>query len=433
MKSIRQRLALLSVVILLGTVSFGVPALLLGKTIQSGVPFFSNQWFSLTWLSSTPVSGDDARALQGLAPDVDREIRQGHQFGIVITRPVRILVVNDAKFPVRDLWSALDFTPDASFFKNLETALMKQNEEGSIEGLTRYQEELRRTYSLFNDLPLAICIAGLKGEIEATEVSDFITRLKASLDRPFGECSSIYGEVNSARYSKIQSAVWVPTTKSKEFHRYRGVINHEVGHHLFAILFEDVVKKNGLMKTFSMGCLEVLRSYHFLPLDEFFADSVAVMNGNQLVLSTQGIKNASDELKRYFSQERTLAEFLEASRDEKKGGLLGEGHQILNPVRSVLWKLKLKLGTEVAYRLLVETTREWVKSFFLKDVLAYEHKEVAVVPGAFSLKDYPKDVVSVNQNALKLLQGASDKLLTSEQKKTLAEISKNVFGNLLPK
>ncbi|MFZ2957265.1 MAG: hypothetical protein WA705_10280 [Candidatus Ozemobacteraceae bacterium] len=400
--------------------------------LQSGVPIITGRGFVMALLGSQPVAHEEIREFQGLLKNFQRELRIAEKLGIPLSRPVRILLLMDTKFRIPDLWLCFGLTPDESFFKKMEEDIRKveaitDNTERDI-----YQDNLRRNYCLFSGLPASIGDGDLRIRIEPEEVKTFVGELKTSLDKPITGYGRLYGASAQDCYSSHQSTVWIQANATRQFHRYQGTIDHEVGHHLFSLLLDRTISKNGLGKKITIGCMQLLSSFHLTPENELFADYMVIANGNTNIIDVFGWKGEriSDEQKRYFSKDRTLVEFLAESKgNASTSHFFNEEHNILNPIRTLLWHLKLKLGLKVVNRMAVAMMEERLKEFFLKDVPSFGHRDQKMMyPGAFSLEKYPSDILTANCRVFRCLDRVGQEILTIEQKPVFNEIAKTVMG-----
>ncbi|MBF0544026.1 MAG: hypothetical protein HQM08_06325 [Candidatus Riflebacteria bacterium] len=402
----------------------------------SGVPIVTQKGFTIALLGSKPADHDETREFQAIVNDVSDIVHIAESLGVNISsHPVRILLLMDTKFPCRDLWRCFGATPDDTFFSKLEDEVMLQNACTNAMELAKYQYGLRKKFSLLyglDGLPSAFFSKVGNIDVDQTVLREKINQFKASLDKPLRECSKLYCASGRACYDSIEETVWVPVNITKQFHRFQGAINHEVGHHVFLVISQRVVNQNDLTKGLSSGCIDLLKSFHLLAENELFADYMVVSNRNTNIIDISCWKGKplSDEQKRYFSKDRTLEEFLaDSTSNASTSFFFVEDHNILNPIRTLLWHLKLKLGLQIANRIMLGAIEERLKDFFLKDISTYKHKECSTFsPDAFSLEEYPNDIVSSNQRFYRCLARVAEKILSPSQKSMFDEVSKTVMG-----
>ncbi|MEW6712244.1 MAG: hypothetical protein AB1403_20660, partial [Candidatus Riflebacteria bacterium] len=141
------------------------------------------------------------------------------------------------------------------------------------------------------------------------------------------------------------------------------------------------------------------------------------------------------DMKRVFSQERTLKGYLDqiAMGDKRTRHLLSESHNSLNPMRSFVWKLRLAIGDLPVDKIVAAATREAIYNYFAVDMPKYPRVRMTDRGwGCFTVKGYPVDVETENLRYLKLLQKAADKQFNAQQKEKFAEIAGKIFAGYYP-
>ncbi|MFZ2958184.1 MAG: hypothetical protein WA705_14950 [Candidatus Ozemobacteraceae bacterium] len=406
--------------------------------LKSEVPQISEKGFSMALLGSKPASHEQIREFQGLIKDIREEVQVAEKAGLALSRPVRILLLMDTKFPARDLWTCFGITPDDVFFTKLEEDALLVNACTSEIEQKNYTNDFFEKYSFISRIgfPSASWYGDMRTDLDPQVVKDFIVKLKGSIDRPLVEVSRLYDCSGQAVYNNRQATIWVPVSSTKEYHRFQGTINHETGHHFFAALVDRVLDKNNLRKKVPIASLKFLNSFHLTAENELFADYMVVANKNTNIIDIKDWKEekASDEQKRYFSKDRTLEEFLAGSMNASSGHFFTEEHNVLNPIRTLLWHLKLKIGIVPTNRLVVAMMDDRLKGFYGQDVSAYKHSDMNnIAPGAFSLEEYPLDIVTSNQRVFRSLARTAGKMLSAEQKTQFDVVAASVMGKYLPK
>ncbi|NLI79549.1 MAG: hypothetical protein GX442_24285 [Candidatus Riflebacteria bacterium] len=397
--------------------------------------------FRVAVMGSRAMSNEDQRSLKKLLGHLHDAVGKVAGWDIPMKRPVRIMLFTDTHFPARDVWTAAGRVPDAKTM----AAFVEDNSLlfATMSGYEMAQASDRLADEWFFLRPVTLkkeylgSPRNLKGD-DLTEIEGIVkskgARLAGGLGKPLAGQLSDYLVFEDAAYSFPIGTLWVPVRKADDLHRYLDTIVHEFGHHVFYQMVDDVLHRTNPKTRWTR--LQIFSAtQNLLALNEFFADYTAVSCGHNMVISVHNlIPGVPKDFKRYFSQERTLAEYLEAATKGTKleREILGEGHNALNPCRSLVWKLKLVLGTAVTDRLVVAAARAQVMRYFGKELPRLKRKPSRLGWGCYVYSGYPTDVLAENLRFLGFLQAAADRLLNAGQKKVFAEEAGKVFGKEYP-
>lgn len=238
----------------------------------------------------------------------------------------------------------------------------------------------------------------------------------------------------SAAYSPDKSVLWVPVTKPDALHRYLDTTVHEYGHHVFHMMVKGYLNKNNPKRKWTnIQLFFVCRD--LLAINEFFADYVSIANGYTKCINLHKYGALPQDMKRVFSQERTLKGYLDqiAKSNERERHLLSEGHNSMNPMRSFVWKLRFAIGEKETDKLVAQATRQAIINFFSVDLPKYPRVRLTDKGwGCFTLKGYPIDVQTENLRYLRLMQKEADKQLNAAQKAKFAEVAGQIFAGFYP-
>lgn len=392
-------------------------------------------------MGSRAMSNEDQRSLKKLVGHLNDAVKKVSGWDVPMKRPVRIMLFTDTHFPARDVWTAAGRVPDAKTM----AAFVEDNSLlfATMSGYEMAQASDRLANDWFFLRPVTLkkeylgSPQKLKGD-DLTEVEGVVkdkgARLTEGLAKPLADQLKDYMVFEDAAYSFPIGTLWVPVRKADDLHRYLDTIVHEFGHHVFYQLVDDVLHRTNPKNRWTR--LQIFSAVeNLLALNEFFADFTAVSCGHNMVISVHNlIPGVPKDFKRYFSQERTLAEYLEAATRGTKleRQILGEGHNALNPCRSLVWKLKLALGPAVTERLVVAAARAQLMRYFGQELPRLKRKPSRRGWGCYEYQGYPTDVLAENLRFLGFLQAAADRLLNAGQQKVFAAEAGKVFGKEYP-
>ncbi len=434
--SVRASALLLAVTLLLPL----VPARGQGRLSNGQEPVVAPA-YRVAVMGSRAMSNEDQRSLKKLVGHLNDAVRKVAGWDIPMKRPVRIMLFTDTHFPARDVWIAAGRVPDATTV----AAYVEDNSLlfAAMSGYEMAQASDRLADEWFFLRPVTLkkeylgSPQKLRGD-DLTEVEGLVkakgARLTGGLARPLADQLKDYLVFEDAAYSFPIATLWVPVRKADDLHRDLDTIVHEFGHHVFYQLVDDVLHRTNPKTRWTR--LQIFCAVqNLLALNEFFADYTAVSCGHNMAISVHNlISGVPKDFKRYFSQERTLAEYLEAATKGTKleRDILGEGHNALNPCRSFIWKLKLALGAAVTDRLVVAAARAQILRYFGTELPRLQRKPSRRGWGCYEYSGYPTDVLAENLRFLGFLQAAADRLLDAGQQKVFAAEAGKVFGREYP-
>lgn len=397
--------------------------------------------FRLSLFGTRTADHNEMRSFAKLADSLAKVEKRFLGWDIPLDRPVRIMLFTDTEFPCRDVWTAAGRTPGA---KDLD-AYVEDNSLmfATMSGyeMAHYQDTLNEKWFFLNAQKLKKEYAAHPKKLDSETTTYMVNlvkeqrdRLEAGFGKPMREQLRDYRMFEDAAYSFPFGVIWAPILKADALHRDLATIVHEFGHHLFYQLVTSVVNNHKSQKNWTrLQLFATNRS--LLALNEFFADYAAISNDYPLLISVHNCrKGITEEFKRYFSRERTLAEYLAEvkSASEKNKHTLTEGHNSLNPCRSLVWKLKLALGDDTTDKLVVKAVRTAIHHFYAKVVPGHKRTEAPNGWGCFSLVGYPIDVRTENLRLLEFLQEASKSVLSAPQQQIFAREAAKVFPGEYP-
>ncbi len=393
--------------------------------------------YRVTVMGSRQVSNADERSLKKLVGHLNDAVKKVTGWGIPMDRPVRIMLYTDTHFPSRDVWTAAGVVPD-------EKGLAAFVEENTLLFATMSGYEMAHETDRLRDKWFFLRPVTLKKEHlgspqkltgkDLTELENLVKaqgeRLGKSFTQTLADNMNDYVVFDSAAYSFPIGTLWVPVRKADDLHRFLDTIVHEFGHHVFYQLVTNVLHRTNPKNRWTR--LQIFAATrNLLALNEFFADYTAVSCGHNMVISVHNlIAGIPQDYKRYFSQDRTLDEFVAAATNGTKleKRILGEGHNSLNPCRSFVWKLKLALGTAVTDKLVIAAVRDQLLAYYGKELPRMKRKPSKLGWGCYEYSGYPIDVLTENLRFLGHLQAAADKQLSADQKARFSAEAEKIFG-----
>ncbi|HOT29535.1 MAG TPA: hypothetical protein PLU72_15275 [Candidatus Ozemobacteraceae bacterium] len=397
--------------------------------------------YRVTVMGSRQVSNADERSLKKLIGHLNDAVKKVTGWGIPMDRAVRIMLYTDTHFPSRDVWTAAGVTPD-------QKGLAAFVEENTLLFATMSGYEMAHEADRVGDKWFFLRPVKLKKEYlsspqkltskDLTHLENLVKaqgeRLGKSFTQSLADNMNDYVVFDSAAYSFPIGTLWVPVRKADDLHRFLDTIVHEFGHHVFYQLVTHVLHRTNPKNRWTRTQI-FTATRNLLALNEFFADYTAVSCGHNVVISVHNlIAGIPKDFKRYFSQDRTLAEYLAAANGGTKleQEVLREGHNALNPCRSFAWKLKLALGTAATDKLVVAAVRDQVLEYFGKELPRLKRTPSKLGWGCYEYSGYPTDVLTENLRFLGHLQAAADKQLSAAQKAQFAAEAEKIFGAHYP-
>lgn len=394
-------------------------------------------------LGSRPIVGDLDRDLGNLRGEISRVYAKAAKLGLHKGLPSRLIVCLDYGFPVTELWHAFDLEPDEAYFSRLKKDLLQINSMPRDNHL-REEEKWRlwRKHPHLNGLPpLVYCKDGSGGLLTADpeKIDAFIARIRESLGRSIGEAGELYhinrnGVFERDTYLYGTGCIYIDARGLKAPQRIYDNIIHEVGHHLFENHFLRKVRDEfGIASTDQAMALRT----HLIDLDELFADYMAISNGKVIGFSIHQYRDIKvpQDFKRYFSDERTLEDFIAKwRRDKKMAFLYTEPHNCMNPTRSFIWQVKRAFRLPVTDRLFVDAVNRRLRTFFQADVPRYPHKKTfPQVDDRFILDGYPEDITTANLRFVTEFTAAARLILSPAQREEYNRIGLRIFGRVFPR
>lgn len=441
MSHITTRFPRLVAWLLLATLLFWQGPLQAQSQLSNGQEPVATKSFRVAVMGSKAISNEDERSLKKLVGHLNDAVKKVSGWGIPMDRPVRIMLYTDTHFPSRDVWIAAGIAPDQ---KNID-AFVEDNTLlfATMSGyeMAHATDKLRDSWFFLKAVTIKKEYLGSPGKLTGQDLTRLENSVKArgeklgkGLTQPLAGNLSDYHVFEDAAYSFPIGTLWVPVRKADDLHRFLDTIVHEFGHHTFYQLVTHILHRTNPKNRWTRVQI-FAASRSLLALNEFFADYTSVSCGHNLRISVHNlIAGIPNDFKRYFSQDRTLAEYLAAATGGTKleKEVLGEGHNSLNPCRSFAWKLKLALGTSVTDSLVVAATRDLLLQYFGKELPRMKRKPSNLGWGCYEYSGYPTDVLTENLRFLGHLQAAADKQLTADQKKIFANEAEKIFGTWYP-
>lgn len=411
--------------------------------LSNGQKAYIGETYTISLLGSRKAGNKELRSLAKQIEAVRKVEKSLRSWGIAMDRKVHIRFYTDTDFPARDMWLSAGMTPD-------QKTLDKYEEDSGLVFCSTSGYEFAHMADALNDdyfflNPFSDNIKrkyfvnpkSIKGDL-LNQVVDIINkdkkRLQTNLDKPAGQQLRDYMIFKSAAYSSDKSVLWIPVTKPGALHRYLDTTIHEYGHHAFNVLTKQILNKHNKRKKWTNSQIFHISS-NILAVNEFFADYVAVSNGYNKCINLHKYGKLPKDMKRVFSQERTLNSYLAEIRkgDRNVRYYLSEGHNSMNPTRSFVWKLKLAIGSKETDKLVVAAVKDSIYNFFAVAVPKYKRVRLTEKGwGCFTIKGYPIDVITENIRFLKLLQKAADKQLNASNKKKFVEIASKIYEGYYP-
>jgi len=411
--------------------------------LSNGHTAYIGDTYTISMLGTRKASHDDIRSLTKQIEAFRKAEKLMRSWGINMDARVHIRFYTDTDFPARDMWLAAGMKPDKAALDAYEenSGLVFCSTSGYE--FAHMADKLDDDYFFLNPFPdyikrkYFVNPASIKGEV-LQEVLDIIknekNEIEQGLDKPVGDQLNNYMIFKSAAYSPDKAVLWVPVTKPGSLHRYLDTTVHEYGHHVFHQITKEILNKNNPKKKWTNIQIFFISS-NILAVNEFFADYVSIANGYTKCINLHKYNDVPQDMKRVYSQDRTLAGYLEEIRkgDKRVKHMLSEGHNSLNPMRSFVWQLRLALNAETVDKLVITAVRQAIRNFFAVDMLKYPRVRLAEKGwGCFTIKGYPVDVTTENLRFLRCLQEAANKQLNAEQKKKFAEIAGKIFAGYYP-
>ena len=414
---------------------------LFAATLSNGLEPIVEADFTLSYLSSKQIDHKTERALKKVAKEIQEVITKARKHGIQIERKVHVRFLEDVFFPCRDLWLASGVDPSEEAMADLRQRAVRSFEITDYDELIEHRLATDAKYHFLNSF--IGCEASSQEALDYYEDEFFclspekaeeaVDKVAATLKEPLGDNLRLYMVPEHHCYVPWSGTVWIPHPKRKRrLHRDLAAITHEVGHHVFASLGEQISKAQ--TETQSLSILQrCLLEKSLLAYNELFADYSALSSGNNIVLPLHLIfddGSLPDEVKRYFSKRRTLAEFInEARASGEQAEYYCEGHNSLNPTRSFLWQLKHDLRKDIVDGLFFAATTTLVKEFYQVDVHKYDRSESDMRGEQIAyLIDYPSDIVSVNLRFLLHLRAAAHKQLDGDKLAIFQKLARETYG-----
>jgi len=433
---IKSLLAALFIVVLL------ISAVSAETILSNGQKCYFGETYTVALLGTRKAGNAEMRSLAKQIEAMRKVEKVMRSWGADTSRKVHIRFYTDTDFPAQDIWRSAGIEPDQ---KNLDKY---EEDVGMVfTSLSGYEyahmaDKLDEDYFFLNLFPdrvyqkYFVNPKKLTGELlnsALNAVKKERVEIEQNLAKPMSIQLGKYVIFDSAAYSSDRSVLWVPIKKPDALHRYLDTTVHEYGHHIFNSLTREILNKNNPKKKWT-GIQIFFASEKLMAVNEFFADYVAVANGYNTNINIHKYGAVPKDMKRIFSQERTLKSFLEeAHKNKTNKHFLTGGHNSLNPTRSFVWKLRLAIGEQPVNKLVVAAVKEAIHSFFAVDMPKYPKVRLTKRGwGCFTIKNYPVDVETENLRFLKFLQKAADKQLNSQQKEKFAEIASQIFAGYYP-
>jgi hypothetical protein len=438
-KSIKGFRRLLLVVVM-GLLLAGTLPLWAGDTLANGLKPVVGKTFRLALLGSKEAERSDLRSYQKLIQSLYKVEKKFLKWGVSLDRSVRIMLFSDTDFPCRDFWKAAGYTPDASTISAFEedNSLLYATLSGYE--MAHQTDLLRDKWFFLNSVLLPKKYAAQPKQLTGEDLTMLVklikercARLAANLDQPASANNNDYNYFADAAYSFPIGTLWVPITKPGSLHRDLSTIVHEFGHHAFYQLVNSIVNKHKTQKNWTRLQLFATNK-SLLALNELFADFASIANGFEVAIPIHNYGKLPHDFKRYFSQDRTLANFMEDIKNSppKIRELLTEEHNSLNPCRTFVWKLNLALGDDANEKLVVTAVRNAIAHFYGKVVPNSKRTPSKIGWGCFTIDGYPIDVRTENLRFLEFLQEAANQVLNAEQKQIFAREAAKVFPGEYP-
>jgi hypothetical protein len=411
------------------------------ETLTNGQEPYFTKAFSAALLGSEKARNDDVRSFQKLIASLRKAEKNVSEWNIPMNRRVKIMLFADTDFPTRDVWRAAGVSPSAQQMD----AFAEQNSLvfATMSGyeMAHALEKLRDDWFFLRPISFNKQLENLAKQIVGETldkvlglIKDKRSRLEANLDKTMQQAQSDYVMFDDAAYGFPIATIWVPVRKTGSLHRYLDTIVHEFGHHVFYQMVTTILNQNKSQKRWTR--LQIFFALKpLLALNELFADYTAVSCGHNVIISVHNYRpDLPQDFKRYFTQERTLPEFVEKATNGTKieRMVMGEGHNSLNPSRSLLWKLKLAIGTDKTDRIFVEAARAQVRHYLAQELPKLKKVSNPAGYGVFNFQGYAIDPLSENLRFLKFLQAAADKHLNAKEKELFAGEAKKVFQQYYP-
>ncbi len=411
--------------------------------LSNGQKCYFGETYTIALLGTRKAGNDEMRSLAKQIEAVRKVEKVVRAWGADTNRKVHIRFYTDTDFPATDIWRSAGIEPDQ---KNLDKY---EEDVGMVfTSLSGYEyahmaDKLDEDYFFLNLFPdrvfqkYFVNPKELTGELLNSAlgaVKNERVEIEKNLGEPMSTQLGKYVIFDSAAYSSDRSVLWVPINKPDALHRYLDTTIHEYGHHIFNSFTREILNKNNPKKKWT-GVQIFFASEKLLAVNEFFADYVAVANGYNTSINIHNYGAMPKDMKRVFSQERTLKGYLDqiSKSDKKTRFYLSEGHNSLNPMRSFVWKLRLAIGEQPVNKIVVAAVKEAIFNFFAVDMPKFPKVRLTKRGwGCFTIKNYPDDVETENLRFMKFLQKAANKQLSSQQKEKFAEIASQIFAGFYP-
>ncbi|MFZ5953433.1 MAG: hypothetical protein ACOYXC_22210 [Candidatus Rifleibacteriota bacterium] len=411
--------------------------------LSNGQKCFFGDTYTISLLGTRKAGNDELRSFAKQIEALRKVEKVMRSWGVDVERKVHIRFYTDTDFPARDIWLTAGINPTPERLDKYEEDVGMVFTSLSGYEYAQMADKLDEDYFFLNLFPdrvyrkFFVNPKQLTGDLLNSAlgaVKKERVEIEQNLAKPMSLQLGKYVIFDSAAYSSDRSVLWVPVTKPDALHRYLDTTIHEYGHHIFNCITREVLNKNNPKKKWT-GIQIFVASGNLLAVNEFFADYVAVANGYNKCINMHKYGALPKDMKRVFSQERTLKGYLDqiARGDKKTRYLLSESHNSLNPMRSFVWKLRLAIGALPVDKIVAAATREAIYNYFAVDMPKYPRVRMTDRGwGCFTVKGYPVDVETENMRYLKLLQKAADKQFNTQQKEKFAEIAGKIFAGYFP-
>ena len=317
--------------------------------------------FHLGILTSYPIQSNDRSAIASFAQILRGVQRRAQQWGVAPNTQVHVMLFTDTEFLCHDLWESAGLSPDATTLDSLEKESLTSFSSPSNDQLLVALEKMEDKWFFLN-LPtpmqrISDQFAGLNADELSCFQSDIQksrTKIETSWSQSFGDNLNQYYFFDSAMYCFPVSTIWMRVKNFRGLASNCGSLLHEYGHHIFYHMVQEVFPKALPGKTWVKKQIEAISS-PLLAVNEFFADYNAFTNGHPLLINEfPTLKEIPLELKREFQQQRTLAGYIqnmESSPPQIKA-YLAEGHNTLNPCRTLVVYLHFRMIYDLAENLI---------------------------------------------------------------------------------
>ncbi len=419
-----------------------LPALA-GPTLSNGQKAYIGQNFTISMLGTRKAKHDELRSFAKQVQAIRKVEKVLISWGIDMSRKVHFRYYTDTDFPAKDMWLSAGINPDSKAFDKYEEDIGMVFASMSGYEFAHMADEANDKYFFTNPfsdyLSRKYYVNPRKISGQAmTDVLEIVkkerNRMETDLSKPVGKQLKDYMIFEDAAYSPDKGVLWVPIKNPATLHRYLETAVHEYGHHAFNNLTRQILNKYYKKRKWTNSQIFFV-SQNILAVNEFFADYVAVSNGYNTNLNVHNWKSAPKDVKRVFSQKRTLKDHMDGIRNGNKSlkWYLSEGHNSLNPMRSFVWKLRLAIGERETDQLVVDAVKAHIYNFYVLEIPKLKRVRLTNKGwGCFTVKGYKTDAETENLRFLKLMQKAADKRLSKENKAKFATEASKIFEGYYP-